>query len=148
MGGPLRLPNNSSVTGTVKDPTGAVIPGVSVVVSNATNVSDPVKTDSDGRYVVNNLSPGSYEVEARAPGFETQQTPVTLIASQQASLNFVLPVGQASQSVTVEAAASPSPSLPVARKMIAKPPSPIRFEITTDTGEHWTSTDGQIWTHK
>jgi Carboxypeptidase regulatory-like domain len=148
IGGPLRLPNNSSLTGTVKDPTGAVIPGVSVVVSNATNISDPVKTDSDGRYVVNNLSPGSYAVEAQAPGFDTQQTPVTLIASQQTALNFILSVGRASQSVTVEAAASPSPSLPVVRKMIAKPPSPIRFEITTDAGEHWTSTDGQIWTHK
>jgi large repetitive protein len=132
----------------VKDPTGAVIPGVSVVISNATNVSDPVKTDSEGRYVVNNLSPGSYEVEARAPGFDTQQTPVTLIASQQTALNFILSVGQVSQSVTVEAAASPSPSLPVVRKMIAKSPSPTRFEITTDTGEHWTSTDGQIWMHK
>jgi hypothetical protein len=152
IGGLLPLPINSSLTGTVKDPSGAVVPGVSVVVSNATNASGPVKTDSDGHYVVNNLSPGSYEVEVQAPGFDTQQTPVTLIASQQTALNFVLSVGQASQSVTVEAAAGPSPSLPVVLQEIAKPSAPskppIRFEITTDTGERWTSTDGQIWKHK
>jgi len=152
MGGPLRLPNNSSVTGTVKDPTGAVVPGASVVASNATKVSSPATTDSDGHYVVTNLSPGSYEVEVRAPGFDTQQTPVTLIASQQTALNFVLSVGRASQSVTVEAAAGPSPSLPVVLQEIAKPSAPsrppLRFEITTDTGERWMSTDGQIWEHK
>ena len=148
MGGILRQPNNSSVTGTVKDPTGAVIPGASVVVSTATNVLDPVKTDSDGRYVVNNLVPRSYEVEVQAPGFETQQTPVTLIASQQTSVNFLLPIGQTSQSVTVDAALSPSPNLQTASTISAMPSSPVRFEITTDTGERWTSTDGQIWTHK
>jgi hypothetical protein len=147
IGGPLPLPINSSLTGTVKDPTGAVIPGASVVVSNATKVSSPATTDSDGRYVVNNLAPGSYQVEVRAPGFETQQAPVALIASQQSSVNFALSVGQASQSVTVESAASPV-NLPVAQKMNANPSPPTRFEITTDTGELWTSTDGQIWTHK
>ncbi len=146
MGGPLPLPNNSSLTGTVKDPTGAVIPGASVVVSAATKVSGPVKTDSDGRYVVNDLSPGSYEIEVQAPGFETQQAPVTLIASQQTSVNFLLSVGQASQSVTVNGAVSPV-NLSAAGMMRAKS-SPIRFEITTDAGELWTSTDGQIWTHK
>jgi hypothetical protein len=140
-------PKNASVTGTVKDPTGAVIPGASVVVSAATNVSGPVKTDSDGRYVVNDLAPGSYEVEVRAPGFETQQTPVTLVASQQASVNFLLSVGQASQTVTVNGAVSPV-DLSAAGTMSAKPSSPIRFEITTDTGELWTSSDGQIWTHR
>jgi hypothetical protein len=147
MGRTLPMPNNSSLTGTVKDPTGAVIPGATVVVSNATNASGPAQTDSDGRYVVTDLSPGSYDVEVRAPGFDTQQTPVTLIASQQTSVNFILSVGQASQSVTVEATASPA-NLPVAQKKTAKPSPPIRFEITTDTGDLWTSTDGQTWTHK
>jgi hypothetical protein len=147
MGGPFRVSNNSSLAGTVKDPTGAVVAGASVVVSNASSVAGPVKTDSGGRYVVNNLSPGSYEVEVRAPGFETQQTPVTLIASQQSTVNFLLPIGQASQSVSVDAAAS-SAKVQVAQKVNPNSSTPMRFEITTDTGELWTSTDGQYWAHR
>jgi hypothetical protein len=142
---------SSTLTGTVKDPSGAVIPGTSVVVSNSTTtVGGPVKTDSAGRYVVNDLSPGSYQVEVQAPGFEKQQIAVTLTVSQQNLADFTLSVGQLALTVTVEAPASTSS--PVARKKTAEPPpasEPLtRFEITTDTGERWTSTDGQTWMHR
>jgi Carboxypeptidase regulatory-like domain len=142
---------SSTLTGTVKDPSGAFIPGASVVVSNSTTmVGGPVKTDSAGRYVVNDLSPGSYQVEVQAPGFEKQQIAVTLTASQQNLADFTLSVGQLAQTVAVEAPASASS--PVALKKTAEPPpaseSLTRFEITTDTGERWTSTDGQTWMHR
>jgi hypothetical protein len=142
---------SSTLTGTVKDPTGAVIPGASVVVSNSTTMAGgPVKTDSAGRYVVNDLSPGSYQVEVQASGFEKQQIAVTLTASQQNLADFTLLVGQLAQTVSVEAPASASS--PVARKKTAEPPpanEPLtRFEITTDAGERWTSTDGQTWMHR
>jgi uncharacterized surface anchored protein len=109
-----------------------------------------VETDSAGRYVVNDLSPGSYQVEVQAPGFEKQQIAVTLTVSQQNLADFTLSVGQLALTVTVEAPASTSS--PVARKKTAEPPpasEPLtRFEITTDTGERWTSTDGQTWMHR
>jgi Carboxypeptidase regulatory-like domain len=144
---------SSTLTGTVKDPAGAVIPGASVVVSNSTTMAGgPVKTDSAGRYVVNDLSPGSYQVEVQAPGFEKQQIAVTLTASQQNLADFTLLVGQLAQTVSVEAPASASSNIPVARKKTAEPApasEPLtRFEITTDTGERWTSTDGQTWMHR
>jgi hypothetical protein len=154
VGGLLRSSaraTSSKLTGTVKDPSGAVIPGASVVVSNSTTMAGgPVKTDSAGRYVVNDLSPGSYQVEVQAPGFEKQQIAVTLTASQQNLADFTLPVGQLAQTVSVGAPASASS--PVALKKTAEPPparEPLtRFEITTDTGERWTSTDGQTWMHR
>jgi Carboxypeptidase regulatory-like domain len=142
---------SSTLTGTVKDPTGAVIPGASVVVSSSTTMAGgPVKTDSAGHYVVNDLSPGNYQVEVQASGFEKQQIAVTLTAAQQNLADFTLLVGQLAQTVSVEAPASVSS--PVARKKTAEPPpasEPLtRFEITTDTGERWTSTDGQTWMHR
>jgi hypothetical protein len=153
VGGLLRSSErvtSSTLTGTVKDPTGAVIPGASVVVSNSTMAGAPVKTDSAGRYVVNDLSPGSYQVEVQAPGFEKQQIAVTLTASQQNLADFTLPVGQLAQTVSVGAPASASS--PVPQKKTAEPlpaGEPLtRFEITTDTGERWTSTDGQTWMHR
>jgi hypothetical protein len=154
VGGLLRSSaraTGSTLTGTVKDPSGAVIPGASVVVSNSTTMAvGPVKTDSAGRYLVNDLSPGSYQVEVQAPGFEKQQIAVTLTASQQNLADFTLPVGQLAQTVSVEAPASASSH--VARKKAAEPQPAseprTRFEITTDTGERWTSTDGQTWMHR
>lgn len=154
VGGLLRSSaraTSSKLTGTVKDPSGAVIPGASVVVSNSrTMAGGPVKTDSAGRYVVNDLSPGSYQVEVQAPGFEKQQIAVTLTAAQQNLADFTLSVGQLAQTVSVGAPASASS--PVALKKTAEPPparEPLtRFEITTDTGERWTSTDGQTWIHR
>jgi Carboxypeptidase regulatory-like domain len=154
VGGLLRSSaraTSSKLTGTVKDTSGAVIPGASVVVSNSTTMAGgPVKTDSAGRYVVNDLSPGSYQVEVQAPGFEKQQIAVTLTASQQNLADFTLRVGQLAQTVSVGAPASASS--PVALKKTAQPPparEPLtRFEITTDTGERWTSSDGQTWMHR
>lgn len=142
----------ATLTGTVKDTSGAVIQGAPVVVSNSTTVTSPSKTDSAGRYIVNDLAPGSYQVEVLAPGFEEQQITVTLTASQRTVANFTLSIGQVSQSVTVQAAASSPINISPARKKTAEPPpasEPLtHFEITTDTGEHWTSTDGQIWTRR
>jgi hypothetical protein len=149
--GSLGRVTSSTLTGTVKDTSGAVIEGASVVVSNSTTVASPSKTDSAGRYVYD-LAPGTYQVEVLAPGFEKQQIAVTLTASQQTVTNFTLSVGQVSQSVTVGTTASPPTDISRARKQSSEPPlanEPLRrFEITTDTGERWTSTDGQIWTHR
>jgi hypothetical protein len=161
IGGPLASPApaapppalNSSLTGTVADASGAVIPDASVaVVSMATKAVRTVKTDRAGHYLVDGLVPGSYQVEAQAPGFSKEQLAVTLAASQQSLENLTLPVGQAAETVTVEASSMPSAVQSLPRKKAedrpATNPSVAVFEVTTDTGEHWTSTDGQTWKHK
>jgi len=148
---PLPLQTASStLTGRVTDPSGAVISGASVVVSNTSkSVVRTAATDRSGHYLVSDLVPGSYQVEAQAPGFNKQQLPVTLTASQQSLADLTLTVGQSSETVTV--AAAPAIALPgpiLARKKVTGPSTGQglpHFEITTDTGERWTSVNGQTW---
>lgn len=145
---------SSSLAGTVTDASGAVVPDASVaVISTATLAVRAAKADRAGHYLVDGLVPGSYQIEAQAVGFNKEQLAVTLAASQRSLANLTLSVGQAAETVTVEASSMPSAvqSLSRNKKTEGRPatnPSPPVFEVTTDTGEHWTSTDGQIWKHK
>ncbi len=156
-----RTPITSAIlTGSVTDGSGAAISNASVVVGNATTPNaGTVKTDRAGHYLIDGLIPGSYWVAAEAPGFNKQQVDITVTASQQNSANLTLSVGQATQTVSVSAApevldingsTETAATLSVARKnKTERSPasqSPV-FEITTDTGEHWTSTDGHTWKH-
>ncbi len=60
----------SGITGTVTDPSGAVVPGARVVVTNnATGVNTETVTSSAGTYVLTDLIPGTYKVRVEAPGF-------------------------------------------------------------------------------
>src|SRR5436309_15869584 len=60
-----------AIHGTIKDASGALLPGVSVTVTNVeTNGSQTVVTDSKGRYQVTHLNPGTYSVEAKLEGFK------------------------------------------------------------------------------
>jgi hypothetical protein len=156
VGGPIAAsPQMATVTltGTITDSSGAAITDASVAVSNATTPNiRTVNTDRAGHYLVDDLVPGSYQVEAQAPGFTKQQAAVTLAATQENMANLTLPIGQASESVSVEASAQPiEPLAPVKKKAsplsLAGQSLPL-FEITTDTGEHWTSSDGQSWKPK
>jgi hypothetical protein len=137
----------SSIGGDVTDPSGASIPGASVVVTNSlTQVSRITKTDGSGHYVVNNLDPGTYALEAEAPGFTSQQlSGVTLNPAQQSQMNLRLAVGSLSQTVEVQ---GPNRAVAGVSLFAARRPNPSMFEITTDTGEQWTSTDGRSWKRK
>lgn len=143
---------SASLTGTITDASGAVIPGATVTIQDtATSAKHTVTTDASGRYLADDLTPGSYNIEANAPGFMTQQMDhVAIQASRQTAENLMLQVGSVSESVTVEAEAQPTGG-PRAAKSEALKSAPATvapqtiFEITTDTGEHWTSTDGVAW---
>ena len=137
----------SSIDGDVTDSSGASIPGASVVVTNSlTQVSRTTRTDGSGHYVVNNLDPGTYALEAEAPGFTSQQlSGVALNPAQQSQMNLRLAVGSLSQTVEVQ---GQNRVVPGASLVAARSPILSRFEITTDTGEQWTSTDGRSWNRK
>ena len=94
-----------TITGSVKDTTGAVIPNATVVVTNtATGVENQVATTSVGDYTVPNLIPGQYSVLGEATGFAKEEvTGITLVVDQQARVNIVLKVGAESATVTVTA---------------------------------------------
>ncbi len=144
----LRELPGSSLTGRVTDATGAVIAGASISVTDSTaHALRTVRTDGAGRYVVDGLAPGAYRVEAQAQGFERKVlAAVAVTASRPAVQDLTLNVGAATQTVTVEASSTEVP-MPEAKK--AKPTqarqTPPVFQIVTDNGEHWTSTDGVTW---
>lgn len=98
---------NATVTGTIADSTGALIPGVSVTAANtATGVVNTVITNETGSYNFPTLLPGTYKLSAELSGFQTQSyTNVRLGNADQVRLNFTLQVGGVNQSVEVTVAA-------------------------------------------
>jgi hypothetical protein len=93
----------ATLSGTTTDSSGAVVPNVEISIKNvATGVVRTVTTDTAGFYTAPNILPGNYEISAAASGFSTAvQSNVTLTVGLQQVQNFVLQVGQMSQSVQV-----------------------------------------------
>jgi uncharacterized surface anchored protein len=68
-----------AIQGTTTDPGGAVLPGVSIAITNvATGAKRALTTDSAGFYSVASLAPGKYQVAATASGFATTTTTLTV----------------------------------------------------------------------
>ncbi|HEY6330400.1 MAG TPA: carboxypeptidase-like regulatory domain-containing protein, partial [Blastocatellia bacterium] len=64
--------STAQISGTVKDPAGAVVAGAEVTaIQTGTGVKRTVMTDATGSYVLTNLAVGPYRLEASAPGFRT-----------------------------------------------------------------------------
>mgnify|MGYP001325753793 CR=1 FL=1 len=98
----------AQISGTVKDQTGAVLPGVEVTATQAdTGVPRSAVTNETGTYVLSNLAIGPYRVEAALPGFRTfVQTGIVLQVNSSPVINPVLQVGQVSEQVEVQANAA------------------------------------------
>lgn len=94
---------NGAISGIVLDPSGALIAGADVTIANdATGVQYYGKTNGDGVYVVRNLPPGSYRLQVTNVGFKTIIKPDVVLNVQDAlAINFTLPVGAASETLTV-----------------------------------------------
>ncbi len=93
----------ATLTGTVKDSSGAFIPSAQVAIMDvATAVTRTVSPGSSGLYTAPNLLPGTYEIRVTATGFSTQlHKGVTLTVGAQQVLDFTMQVGQMSQTVEV-----------------------------------------------
>ena len=96
--------NTASLTGTVTDKTGAVIPKATVNVTNKTiGIDRTVTTNSEGAYLIPGLTAGQYDLTVAAPGFETYQSKgITLVVSENARVNVILTVGEVNTKVTIE----------------------------------------------
>src|SRR5487761_522907 len=93
----------ANLTGTVTDPSGAVIPHASVSIANTgTGITTKVVTNARGIYTARNLLPGTYSVTISARGFRSAVAAglVLTVAAQQV-LNETLTVGGTIQRVTV-----------------------------------------------
>ena len=95
--------DTATLTGTVRDNTGAVIPGAAVALANvATGEARQLKTNSAGEYVGAALPPGRYDLTVTAAGFRTYQAQgVTLRVAQNARIDVNMQVGSAHEEVTV-----------------------------------------------
>ncbi|MFQ5737666.1 MAG: carboxypeptidase regulatory-like domain-containing protein [Acidobacteriota bacterium] len=103
LGGTGLLAQDSSLSGTVTDPQGAVVPGAEVTITNsATGAQRTVLTGDAGRYLIPQVAPGTYEVRAELPGFKTAVvTGVALQVDIRSKLDLQLDLGDISEIVTV-----------------------------------------------
>jgi len=95
----------ATLFGVVTDPTGAAIPGATVRAINvATNEVKEVKTTADGTYAIPYLNPGTYNVEATAPGFRTlKREGIVVRVADKLNLALELTIGAVTEEVTVVA---------------------------------------------
>jgi hypothetical protein len=94
-----------SLVGTVTDPSGAVVPGATVVASGIGNgQTREDKTDSGGRFNLVNLLPGTYNVKISSAGFRpSEETGLIITANNISRIDAHLEVGQIADTVTVTA---------------------------------------------
>lgn len=94
-----------TVTGVLTDPTGAVIPGARVTLTDQEKgYTFNAASDGDGRYLYRSIPPGVYSVTAEVPGFaKTVRTGIRVDVNQNATANLSLKVSSSSQSVVVNA---------------------------------------------
>ena len=96
---------NATLGGTVQDPSGALIPGVTITATNTgTGIVTTVLTNESGAYQFASLQPGSYDIKAALIGFQSATSNgFRLGGAQQARLNFTLQVGTTNTIVDVTA---------------------------------------------
>jgi hypothetical protein len=98
----------ASISGTISDPTGAVMPtAVVTLASPEKGITRTFTTANTGRYVFTQLPPSAYTLTVKVKGFKTyEQAGIVLNASQSATQDVVLTVGAETQSITIVADAS------------------------------------------
>lgn len=97
----------ASLSGTVRDDSGAGLPAAGVLVKNTeTGAVRTLVTDENGRYSAPSISIGRYQVTASKEGFNSQvKTGIDMVVGQTTVVDLTLPVGELKQAITVEEAA-------------------------------------------
>ena len=92
-----------SISGTITDESGAVLPGTTVTITSLERkTADSVVTNESGFYLKDRLVPGSYEVKAELTGFKTGVVPSVVVnVDTQTPINMKLAVGQLTETVEV-----------------------------------------------
>src|SRR5436190_12799580 len=97
--------NNGQISGTVRDTSGGVLPGVTVTVTNVnTNISRTEVTGPNGTYLVTNLPFGPYTVSVELQGFrKAEKTGIQLPPDGRITADFGLNVGSMTETIDVVA---------------------------------------------
>jgi hypothetical protein len=124
------LGNAGTVDGTVADPTGAVVPNVSVQLENpVTGYQQKTVTDTSGAFRITNVPPNPYRLVVTAAGFAVSQQEVTVRTAVPITLKVTLSLAGERQTVSVEAAGAdvlevdPSAHTDADRTLILKIPA-------------------------
>src|SRR5262249_54831392 len=125
------------ITGTVTDPTGAVVPNATVTITNVgTNISQNTTTGSDGSYRFPLVPPGTYTVEVKATNFATVRiSGVVVEASQTVPLNRQLELAKAQQVIEVTEQAP----------LVQTATSDLGFQVDSSTIQHAALVDRDIF---
>src|SRR3989449_8959178 len=128
----------ATLSGTVTDASGAVIPGVQVSIKNrATGVARNITTDELGFYSAPNLLAGNYDVTVSAPGFSTAvQSNIALAVGGQQQLNISMKIGETNQVVEVTEAA---PMVQVSSSVISNQVEATTVRELPLNGRDWAS---------
>lgn len=94
-------------SGKIVDASGAVVPNANIIVTEiSTGTVNKTVSDASGQYVIPFLLPGTYRIEAQAPGFQTTvRNSVALQAQEHPIIDLSLAVGAETQTVTVSSSA-------------------------------------------
>jgi hypothetical protein len=98
--------STAQITGTVRDASGAVLPGVDVAaIQTDTGFRRAAVTEANGLFVLSNLPIGPYRLEAMLSGFRSfQQTGIVLQVNANPEINITLSLGEITETVAVQAA--------------------------------------------
>ena len=129
---------NGNIDGTVTDPSGAVVPGATVVVLNTdTGVSRTLTTNSAGIYTANFLVPGHYEVIASAASFgKVDRKNITVTVGEVVTINPSLPAGSVSASVEVN---SDTPILDTQKTEVSQTFDPVLIANLPVATRNWSA---------
>ena len=95
--------STGTVSGTVRDQTGAVIPSASVTLSNkATGIASKTSTNGVGFYMFPGVVPGQYSITVEAPGMQKFEGSLTVQVQQSATVDVTMKVGQTTTEVQVQ----------------------------------------------
>jgi carboxypeptidase family protein len=127
---------NAQIAGTVKDQSGAVIPGATVTARNVeTGLTRIAVSDGTGEYRLVSLPPGRYSVATELSGFSTETRPdIVLVIDQTALLNFALKPATLSETVTVT---GESPIVDVTRSDVSTSVSTQQIQDLPVASRRW-----------
>src|SRR5262249_40457954 len=93
-----------TISGFVRDPSGATVPDATVTIKNQTGIERQVRTNESGFYTITNIPPGFYTMSADKPGFQRyESTNNKLDPSGRLAIDATLNLGGATESIVVEA---------------------------------------------
>ena len=96
-----------SISGFVKDPSGAIIPKAKVSVKNESGLERQSTTNDSGYYTITNIPPAYYKISVEVAGFKKYESPGNkLDASGSLSADITLTVGSAAETVEVSGVAN------------------------------------------